>query len=116
VSAFFHLWWFSLIVMLVFWLYYERIMFAEEEFLREKFGVYYLDWSEKTPAFIPNIKQWHSANTTFLIRKAIKNEYKSSFAVIVAFTILEVIGDIFVEHRVEIESPEKVKYLDITAG
>ena len=90
VSAFFHLWWISLIVMLIFWLYYERIMFAEEEFLREKFGEYYSDWSEKTPAFIPNIKQWRSSNRAFSLRKAIKNEYKSSFAVIVAFTILEV--------------------------
>jgi protein-S-isoprenylcysteine O-methyltransferase Ste14 len=102
-SAFFHLWWFSLIVILIFWLYYERIMFAEEEFLREKFGHSYLDWAEKTPAFIPDIRKWRSPDMIFSFRKAIKNEYKSFFAVIVSFTVLEIIGDIFVEQRLEID-------------
>ena len=40
---------------------------------------------------------------TFSFRKAIKNEYKSLFAVIVSFTILEIIGDVFVEKRLEID-------------
>ncbi|MEW6260254.1 MAG: isoprenylcysteine carboxylmethyltransferase family protein [Thermodesulfobacteriota bacterium] len=102
-SAFFHLWWFSLIVMLIFWLYYERIMFAEEEYLREKFGDNYSQWAEKTPAFIPDMRKWSSSDTAFSFRKAIKNEYKSIFAIIVAFLILEITGDIFVEQKFEID-------------
>jgi protein-S-isoprenylcysteine O-methyltransferase Ste14 len=102
-SAFFHLWWFSLIVILIFWLYYERIIFAEEEFLREKFGKSYLDWAERTPAFIPDIRKWCSPDASFSFRKAIINEYKSLFAVIVSFTVLEVIGDIFVERKFGID-------------
>jgi len=102
-SAFFHLWWFSLIVILIFWLYYERIMFAEEEFLREKFGKSYSDWAGKIPAFIPDIRKWRSSDMTFSFRKAIKNEYKSFFAVIVSFTVLEIIGDIFVEQSLKID-------------
>ena len=103
VSAFFHLWWLSFIVMLIFGLYYERIIFAEEEFLREKFGKTYSDWSERTPAFIPNIRKWHVTGIMFSFRKAIKNEYKSLFAVIVSFTVLEIISDIFVAQRFEID-------------
>lgn len=38
VMLFAHLWWLLLIYILVFWLYYERIMFAEEAFLRKNFG------------------------------------------------------------------------------
>ena len=102
-SAFFHLWWFSLIVTLIFWLYYERIMVAEEEFLREKFADSYTEWAAKTPAFIPDMRKWRSADITFSFKKAIKNEYKSLFAVIVFFTALEIISDIFVEHRLEID-------------
>ncbi|HEY1602874.1 MAG TPA: methyltransferase, partial [Pirellulales bacterium] len=34
VTMYSQLWWLVTIVSLVFWLYYERIMFAEEEFLR----------------------------------------------------------------------------------
>ena len=40
---------------------------------------------------------------TFSFRKAVTNEYKSLFAVIVSFTVLEIIGDIFVEQRFEID-------------
>jgi protein-S-isoprenylcysteine O-methyltransferase Ste14 len=102
-SAFFHLWWFSLLVILIFWLYYERIMFAEEEFLREKFGYLFSEWAEKTSAFIPDISKWRSSDMMFAIRKAITNEYKSFFAVIVSFTAFEIIGDIFVQQRFEID-------------
>ena len=38
ISLFVRLWWFSLIVILIFGIYYERIIFAEEEFLRHKYG------------------------------------------------------------------------------
>ena len=36
---------FIIIMSLLFWLYYERIMFAEERFLQKKFGDKYLNWS-----------------------------------------------------------------------
>ena len=41
---------------LVYWLYYERIMFAEEQFLRRKFGEIYDKWSENVKAVIPRFK------------------------------------------------------------
>ena len=37
-AMFAHLWWLTLIYILTFWLYYERIIFTEEEYLRNKFG------------------------------------------------------------------------------
>jgi protein-S-isoprenylcysteine O-methyltransferase Ste14 len=49
---------------LAFWLYYERIMIAEEQFLRKFFSMAYLIWAEKTPAFIPNLKDWKKAQRT----------------------------------------------------
>jgi len=103
-SAFFHLWWFSLLVILVFWLYYERIMYAEEEFLINKFGDKYKKWASKTPAFIPNFRNWEASNTSFSFRKAIKNEYKSVFAVIIALLLFEVLGDIYVEKKFKIDN------------
>ncbi|GAI74444.1 unnamed protein product [marine sediment metagenome] len=38
--------------------YYERIIFAEEEFLRKTFGDSYLKWAEQTPTFLPKCKNW----------------------------------------------------------
>ena len=37
--------WLLLLVTAAFWIYYERIMYAEEEFLRNKFGERYLFWA-----------------------------------------------------------------------
>ena len=40
---------FIIILSLLFWLYYERIMFAEEKFLEKKFGEEYITWSNRIP-------------------------------------------------------------------
>ena len=40
---------FVVIISLLFWVYYERIMFAEERFLEDKFGNTYLNWSNTLP-------------------------------------------------------------------
>ncbi len=44
---------FTIFFGLLYWLYYERIMFAEEQFLRRKFGEVYDKWSETVSSFIP---------------------------------------------------------------
>ncbi len=44
---------FVVLFTLIFWIYYERIIYAEEQFLRKKFGDKYLCWASKTPIFIP---------------------------------------------------------------
>lgn len=71
--------WFNITFILFYWLYYERIMYAEEQYLRKKFGQDYLDWSDKTPAFIPRWSQWHKADLQFSWRKVLKKE-KNGFA------------------------------------
>jgi protein-S-isoprenylcysteine O-methyltransferase Ste14 len=45
--------WFTIVFGLIYWIYYERIMFAEEQFLRRKFGEIYDKWSESVGSFIP---------------------------------------------------------------
>ena len=63
--------WFTLFFCAFYWIYYERIMFAEEGFLRKKFGDQYLLWAERTPAFIPKLKNFRKSDLTF----SIKNHY-----------------------------------------
>jgi len=96
-ALFARIWWLSLIIALVFWIYYERIIFAEEEFLREKYGRLYLEWAEKTPAFIPRFSQWRSPAHPFSPRTAFKREYSGFLAIIATFTLMEIVGDYFVE-------------------
>ena len=95
--------WFTLIAFLAFWLYYERIMFAEEEFLKKEFGDIYLEWVKKTPAFIPKFKNWQQPTLPFSFKKVINREYSGFFAIIASFTFLDIAGDILTEGKLEFD-------------
>lgn len=82
-------WWFTLVCCLLFWVYYERIMFAEEYFLRKKFGAVYLEWSDKVPAFWPRLMQWKSSGVDFSMRNVMKREYSGFFAIFLSFALLD---------------------------
>ncbi len=90
-SACFQSWWLSLVVALVFWLYYERIMLAEEAYLREKFGKLFSEWAENTPAIVPNFRLWKPWPSSFSFKKAIRREYSAISATVLAFSIFHMI-------------------------
>ena len=95
VALFAHFWWLTLIYILAFWLYYERIIFAEEAYLINKFGNAYLQWADNTPAFIPRFSNYRKADLPFSLKNALRREYNGFVAVIVVMFILEVTGDIY---------------------
>jgi len=97
ISLFPRLWCISLLFVLIFWLYYERIIFAEEEFLRRNFGREFEDWSQETPCFIPKFNRWKRPSISFKLIKALKDEYSGFFAIIASFTFLEVVSDIIIK-------------------
>lgn len=97
------LWYLTLIYVLAFWLYYERIIFAEEAFLREKFGEVYLEWANRTPVFIPSFGHYQSASMPFSIRNILRREYNGVFAVILVLFLLELTGDIIVQQKLEFD-------------
>lgn len=96
-------WWFVVICSLAYWLYYERIMIAEEEFLRKKYGSTYEIWASKTPAFLPNLSLWRSSDLTFSMRNVLKREYNGLFAVAITFTLFNAIAHYFYDGRFEID-------------
>jgi len=103
IALFTHLWWLTLIYVLVFWVYYERIMFAEEAFLRNKFGDEFMKWAEITPAFVPRFKNYVRPNLPFSARNVLRREYNGFFGIIVVFIILEVAGDLMAEHKFKLD-------------
>jgi len=103
IVLFAHLWWLTLIFILVFWLYYERIIFAEEEYLIKKFGNIYNKWANNTPAFFPRFTGYKKPNLSFSIKNALKREYNGFFAIIVVLFLLEVIGDFVVDRRFDVD-------------
>ena len=83
--------WFAIVAILIFWLYYERIMFAEEEFLRQKFGKEFMDWAQKIPAFIPRFGNWTPSKNKIDFKTALAGEYQGFFAIITTFAILGIL-------------------------
>jgi len=88
VTLFVQVWWFSLLAILAFWLYYERIIFAEEEFLRTRFGDRFVDWAAKTPAVFPRPKNWQPPALPFALKHVLEREYSAFFGIVASFTFL----------------------------
>jgi protein-S-isoprenylcysteine O-methyltransferase Ste14 len=93
VALFPRAWWAPVIVSLVFWLYYERIMFAEEEFLRRRFGGDYTAWAASTPAFLPRLRGWRPSAARFCLLTVLRREHSSLLALIASLTLLEVVSE-----------------------
>jgi protein-S-isoprenylcysteine O-methyltransferase Ste14 len=90
---------FFFIVSLAFWLYYERIMFAEERFLERKFGEAYLLWSQKVPAFIPRFNKFIKSSVRFSVKSVLRREYSGILATVAGFTFIDLLRIYFLTHE-----------------
>jgi protein-S-isoprenylcysteine O-methyltransferase Ste14 len=91
---------FTIVFGLIYWLYYERIMFAEEQFLRKKFGDIYDKWSETVSSFIPFTFNFIAPKLPFSIKKVLKGEYNSFINIFVIFTLLDLFRNYFLSERI----------------
>ncbi|MFH2064945.1 MAG: isoprenylcysteine carboxylmethyltransferase family protein [Pseudomonadota bacterium] len=103
-TMFVRLWWVSLIYILLFMLYYERIILAEEEFLKKQYGKIFDAYTDKTHAFIPSFSNWRPPKLPFSFRNILKREYPGFFGLITSFTIMEIIGDYIIFRKIIIDS------------
>jgi protein-S-isoprenylcysteine O-methyltransferase Ste14 len=93
-------WWLPVIYSLAFWLYYERIMFAEEAFLLEKFGDKYRNWAAMTPAFLPRFGQWRQPLLPFSLLHVLRREYNGLMLIILCHAGQECIELLIITHRI----------------
>ena len=93
VALFTRAWWAPVLVGLVFWLYYERIMFAEEEFLRRRFGPDYTAWADATPAFLPRPRLWRPPAERFCLLTVLRREHSGLLALVASLTALKVVSE-----------------------
>jgi len=96
-------WWIYILYVLVFWLYYGRIIQIEESYLSNKYGKIFKDYVHRTPVFIPHLRLWQPTVLSFSFKKALKREYPSLFGIISAFTVLECAKDSAVKGSVVID-------------
>jgi protein-S-isoprenylcysteine O-methyltransferase Ste14 len=102
-SLFIKSWWLTIIIVLFFTVFYERIIFAEEHFLQEKFGEAFFNWARQTPAILPNFKNWQPPVLPFSWKSALAREYGTFYAIIVSFTLVKFMGDWFSTKKVTID-------------
>lgn len=87
--------WFTTVIGLFFTIFYERIIFREEAFLRQKFGDVFMQWADTTHVILPRFKNWRPPSLPFSWKSAINREYGTFFAIIVTFTVLELLASLF---------------------
>jgi len=97
--------WFFMLVSLLFWLYYERIMFAEERFLERKFGQDYLDWSLKAPAFWPAFSKYKPTHISFSFKSVLRREYSGVLAVAISFFFVDLLRLVFSDQEIHWNRP-----------
>lgn len=79
---------------LLFWVYYERIMFAEEQFLKKKFGEKYTEWAAGVPAFIPCFRNYIRNDLPFSWKKVLKKEKNGFAAIFLIFALFDISGEL----------------------
>ncbi len=77
-----------------FWVFYERVMLYEEEYLRGKFGETYLSWSKHTPAFFPRLSSWKRPTRAFSWRMLFRREPTAWLGVCVGFIAVRAVLEI----------------------
>ena len=97
-------WWLPIVYCLMFCAYYERIMFAEEAFLRRKFGEQFDEWAAQTPAFIPRSIRWKRPALPFSFRNVLRREYTGLMVVILGNAGVQFTEHLIIDHRVVYEA------------
>jgi protein-S-isoprenylcysteine O-methyltransferase Ste14 len=97
--------WFPFTYSLAFWLYYERIMMAEEAFLRGKFEQEFNEWARVTPAFIPSFKNYRRSVLPFSLKNVLRREYSAVLQIAAVGFLLKFLGDWFDSGRIIFSPP-----------
>lgn len=100
---FIQVWWLVVLGTAMFWVYYERIIFSEEAYLRQKFGQQFLAWAEKTSAFVPHFGHWKTPELPFSFKFVLRRELSTLLQIVVVTTILHISVDLVGERRFEFE-------------
>ena len=86
---------FVVILSLLFWIYYERIMFAEERFLERKFGEKYILWSNSISAFFPATLNFKKSRVPFSFVSILRREYSSVLSAVIGFIFIQFFRNYF---------------------
>lgn len=93
-------WFLPIIGSLAFILHYERVIFSEEEYLKDKFGEHFQIWAEKVPMIIPRFRNYQIPSLRFSWKVVLRRESYGLFGIITGFFFLDIVGDSIVYKRI----------------
>jgi len=94
---------FAILFSLIFWLYYERIIYAEEQFLRTKFGDKYLVWSKQTAIFFPKKLKISKNKIDYDWKDVLKRERNGLIALFMLFYIFTMLENYIDKNSISFE-------------
>lgn len=97
-------WYVPVIMALVFALYYERIVLAEEIYLERKFGQAFLAWAAAVPMFVPSFKRYVPSRLPFSLPAAVRREYYGFCAIVAIFFLLDLLEDLVQQRRLSLDA------------
>jgi protein-S-isoprenylcysteine O-methyltransferase Ste14 len=86
-------WYLPVIVVLLSFVYHERIAAREEAFLLKTFGGSFRSWASEVPAMIPAFGRYQPSNVSFQWQKVFRQEAHGLCAIGTAFLILDTFED-----------------------
>jgi protein-S-isoprenylcysteine O-methyltransferase Ste14 len=86
-------WYLPVIVVLLSFIYHERIAAREEAFLQSEFGHSFRAWASEVPAMIPAFGRYRPSNVPFQLRKALVQESHGLCTIGTAFLVLDTLED-----------------------
>jgi protein-S-isoprenylcysteine O-methyltransferase Ste14 len=86
-------WFLPVIVVLLSFIYHERIAAREEAFLDNTFGETFREWTRTVPAMIPDVRGYRPSGVPFRGRKVFMQESHGLFALGTAFLMLDTLED-----------------------
>lgn len=83
-----------LLIALLFWVYYERIMIAEEGYLKAQFGEEFATWAKQTPALFPTrLCSWHPPHTHFDLRSYLGRDHPALYGFVTATFSIQIVRE-----------------------
>ena len=86
-------WYLPVIVVLLSFIYHERIAAREEAFLQSAFGDRFRAWASEVPAMIPAVGRYQPSSVPFQWRKVLIQESHGLCAIGTAFLVLDTLED-----------------------
>jgi protein-S-isoprenylcysteine O-methyltransferase Ste14 len=96
-------WYLPLIVVLLSFIYHERIAAREELFLERTFGEGFRTWAHRVPAMIPAFGGYRASGMPFQIQKVLMQESHGLCAIGTAFLALDTVKDSVNVGRFEVD-------------